>query len=91
MKNETIAKGNYEAYLRSEKYSLFDAYDRPSTHKEAAWDYCKDLCAQYDGYGLKVISKNTFIFTAGFLFLSTSGKQMFMFITPNYNRVCEVG
>ena len=90
MKNETIAKGNYEAYLRSEKYSLFDAYDRPSIHKERAWLYCRDLCAQCNGYGLKVISKNTFIFTAGFLFLSPSGKQMFMFITPNYNRVCEV-
>lgn len=91
MKNETIAKGNYEAYLRSEKYSLSDAYDRPSTRKEAAWEYCRNLCAQYEGWGLKVISKNTFIFTAGFLFLSTSGKEKFMYITPSYNHVCDVG
>lgn len=91
MKNETIAKGNYEAYLRSEKYSLYDAYDKPSSRKEAAWEYCQNLCAKYDGWGLKVISRNCFIFTAGFLFLSTSGKEKFMYITPNYDRVCDVG
>lgn len=84
-------KANYENFLRSDMETLWDAYAKPSTRKEAAWEYCKNLCAKYEGYGLRVISKNTFMFTAGFLFLSTSGKEKFMYITPNYDRVCDVG
>ena len=91
MKNETIAKGAYERFLRSNMETLRDAYAKPSTRKEAAWEYCKELCAKYEGWGLRVISKNCFMFTAGFLFLSTSGKEKFMYITPEYDRVCDVG
>lgn len=91
MKNETIAKGNYERFLRSDMDDIYKAYAKPSKYKVSAWEDCKRLCAMYDGYGLRVISKNCFMFTAGFLFLTTSGKEKFMFITRDYNRMCDVG
>lgn len=91
MKNETIAKGNYERFLRSDMDDIYKAYAKPSKYKVSAWEDCKNLCAKYEGWGLKVISKNCFMFTAGFLFLTTSGKEKFMYITRDYNRICDVG
>ena len=83
------AKANVNAYLNSTMFHLLDAYQRFSQNKANAWDYCESLMAKKNGHDLKVISKNTFIFTAGFLF-EEDGKEMFMFITPNYDQAVEM-
>ncbi len=67
-------------------HSIYEAYGRPSDRKEAAWEHCQRLCREHSGRGLKVISKNTSFFTAGFVY-EEEGQPMFMYITANYN-VC---
>ena len=63
-----VARGNINRYDNSKLYTLYHAYTRPSTAKERAWNYCIELMEKYNGYGLKVLSYNTFMFTAAFLF-----------------------
>lgn len=86
---ERMAKANIESYKRSRMYDLSDAYGRYSTAKAQAWRYCEDRCEQYSGDCLKVISKNTFIFTAGFTFIDGNGKRKFYYITPSYDSIVE--
>ncbi len=83
---ERLAQANIPRYEKSSWYGLADAYGRYSYNKERAWQYCKNLMEKKDGYGLKIISKNTFIFTAGFEFTDPeTGVVKFMYITPTYD------
>ena len=76
-------------YNRSNAYSLDDVYKSHSSAKARAWRYCLNLCEEKHGRGLKVISHNVDIFTAGFVFTDPiDGDERFMFITPHYD--CEV-
>lgn len=87
--NEKRAIANYNFYKRSEKYNLFDAYEKPSRKKYIAWKYCEELAKKKHGKNLRVINFNTFIFTAGFEYKS-KGKNMFMYITPSNDTAVEV-
>lgn len=92
MKNqERTAIQNYNNWKRSAYENIWQAYEKPSYNKEKAWSYCKELCRRYAGFGLKVISKNTFVFTAGFEFVDLeTGVLRFMYITPSYNTAVDV-
>ena len=79
----------YESYRNSYMYDLWDAYDRFSHAKRNAWEYCKNLCEEKNGHGLKIISKNTFQFTAGFEY-EENGKNMFMYITASSDTPAEI-
>lgn len=83
------ALGHYEMYLRSSHTSLRDAYGSYSRAKEDAWEYCKELMNKKNGYGLKVITANSFMFTAGFLFVE-DGTEKFMYITKSKDIAVEV-
>ena len=61
-------KSFQDAYLSSTDNSLFDAYDNVSKAKWKAWEHCEAVCKEHDGWDLKVISHNSFQFTAGFEF-----------------------
>ena len=79
------AIANFPRYINSNYHSIFDVYSKPSRDKLKAWEHCKNLCNTFDGYNLKVISKNTWKFTAGFEYIEEdSGQERFMFISPNY-------
>ena len=54
-------------YERSTMYSLSDAYKKPSDRKMQADRYCQGLCRKEQGYAYKIISANTFSFTAAWL------------------------
>ena len=84
---EAIARSAYNRYRElGEHRAIYDVYSSYSYKKLRAWDYCKDLCARHEGWGLKVISHNTFIFTAGFYFTDKdTGVLRFMYITPSYD------
>ena len=84
-----VARGNINRYKASELYSLNHAYNRPSIRKENAWIYCVNLMIDKCGYGLKVLSYNTFMFTAAFLFRDENGVENMMYITPNYDIAIE--
>lgn len=79
----------YNRYNQSTMYSLDDAYDSYSGAKARAWIYCRDLCEGKNGHALKVISKNTSQFTAGFVY-EENGKEMFMYITAASDTAAEI-
>ena len=85
-RSELTAKSNIKAWERSDMTSLFDAYGRFSSKKSQAWEYCKELCYQYHGENLKIVSHNSFIFTAGFIYSDKdTGVVKYMHITPSSN------
>ena len=87
---EKSAKEHYQMYLRSEWKNIFQAYGKPSMKKIEAFEYCENLCKKHDGHGLKIITRNTDKFTAGFEY-KENGIPMFMYITPSYDVEIEVG
>ncbi len=88
-RDRRVAMSHYEDYKKSTAHSLRDVYGRFSAAKENAWRYCEDLMQMFDGYGLKVIASNGYMFTAGFMF-EEDGKTMFMYITPSRDVAIEV-
>lgn len=83
------ALSHYDRYERSSDYSLNSAYGKYSSAKAQAWKYCEELMQEHNGWGLKVISHNTHMFTAGFMF-EQDGKEMFMYISPSKDIAVEV-
>ena len=79
------AQASYEAYRNSKMSDLSDAYKDWSTEKARAWRYCEELCEKRNGFGLKVISKNSYMFTAGFEYVDEDGCVRFEYITPSYD------
>ena len=79
----------YMRYLLSDKHNLYEAYDSFSSKKAEACEYCKKLCSEKNGRGLKVIGANTSFFSAGFLF-EENGRKKLMYITKGYNRVIDI-
>ena len=84
---ERQARKALETYENGKVYSsIWNAYNKPSSAKESAWEYCRMLCTRKNGWGLSVIGKNTCIFTAGFRFTDQeTGVEKFMYITPSYD------
>lgn len=84
---ENRARANIRAWRNSKYTDLHSAYGKYSSKKQNAWEYCEDLCEKKNGEGLKVISRNSHIFTAGFVYPDpTTGELMFMYITPSYDQ-----
>ena len=72
----------YNNYLRSTATTLRDVYSSYSYAKEKAYNYCRSLCADYDGYDFKIIGHNCHVFSAGFTF-SDGMNEYLMYITPS--------
>lgn len=64
--NSKLGQHFVEAYNWSTRYTLEDAYIRPSTAKQAAFERCRRVCEAENGYRLKVISANCQTFTVAF-------------------------
>lgn len=79
----------YQAYLRSEKYDIYDAYRMPSIAKREAWSRCLDMCKRDGGYDIKIIRKNTFAFSVGYL-SRVGGYTTFTYITRDNIRTATV-
>ena len=77
------AENAYDRYLASDMDTLYKAYGRISAKKQQAWEDCLVLCREYGGTDLKVITYNTYVFTAGFVYTDEEGDRMFMYITPS--------
>lgn len=89
-RNEMMMKANVKAYDDSTDYTIFHAYNKPSPRKVGAFEHCAEIMHRYDGYGLKVVRHNCFVFSAGFLFVDPeTGVIMFGYITPSNVYFCE--
>ena len=85
-REEKIASGNILQWERSRMSDLSDAYGRFSSAKYRAWRYCEQLCNSLNGKELKIVSHNSFIFTAGFIYSDKdTGVVKYMHITPSSN------
>ena len=89
--NTATLKRAYQDYCGSSHRTLSDVYGRYSTAKDNAYTYCVDFMEKFNGNDLRIISYNTFMFSAGFTFEvldSETGevKRAFCYITPAYDR-----
>lgn len=85
------ARKHYEAWKRSEDYALDFAYERYSYGKLSAWRYCESKARELNGTGLKVITHNCMVFTAGFeYFDEREGACMFYYISPSFDCAVEI-
>lgn len=85
------AKKHYEAWQLSEDYALEFAYGRYSENKACAWRHCRVKQKEMNGTGLKVITHNRMIFTAGFeYFDEITGVCMFYYISPTFECAIEI-
>ena len=90
-RQQKTALSNIKAWSNSTASQLHDVYGRYSHNKVKAFKHCEYLCRLYDGSDLKIISHNTFIFTAGFQFIDKdTGVIKFMYITPSYNTIIDM-
>lgn len=88
---ERAALNQYPYYQQSNATELCDVYDSYSIAKARAYSYCVRLMQEHDGWGLRIISHNVFMFTAGFLFRDhETGALKFMYITKSYDTAVEV-
>ena len=77
-----------EMYERSTARSLADVYGNYSRAKADAFNYCRRLMAEHNGEDLRILSHNTFIFTAAFMMWSDeTGEPLLMYITPSRNKI----
>ena len=87
---EKIAKANINRYINSTDYTLAHVYGKYSIAKAHAFEYCENLMRKLNGWGLKILSHNTFMFTAGFLYNDPdNGNIKFMYITPSYDTATD--
>lgn len=56
-----------EAYKRSTKHTLKDAYAKPSAVKQAAFERCQQQCKAENGDRLRIISAGIQAFTVAFI------------------------
>ena len=84
LQNTKTLKQAYKNYMQSSNYDLNNIYKSYSYEKTRAFDYCKTLKEKYNGNDLKIISGNTFTFSAGFTYHNEQdNKKIFCYITKN--------
>lgn len=82
-------QGAINSHKMSNTYSLSDCYNSYSYAKERAYNYCRNLYNEYNGYDFKIISYNTNQFSVGF-YCDFDDKTNFVYITKSYDRMCAV-
>ena len=82
---ERQAKNHYKEWKRSGDYALVSVYGSYSAKKARAWRYCQGKATELNGYELKAISHNPWVFTAGFEYYDEKTQTVkFYYITPSY-------
>ena len=77
-----------EMYENSSARTLADVYGRYSAKKAEAFASCQRLMAEHNGEDLRILSSNTFIFTAAFTMWSEeTGEALLMYITPSRDKI----
>ena len=83
------AESALKSFYNSNMETIFKAYKSPSKAKQKAFYHCVNTCAKYNGYNLRVISKNTNFFTCGFLFMDENKTEYFYYITSCYETIIK--
>jgi hypothetical protein len=78
-------KRAFEDWKKSNDTELWHVYGRFSYAKNRAFEYCEHQKQMFSGYGLKIISHNTFSFSVGFIGI-IDNKEAFIYITKDNDR-----
>lgn len=73
-------QGLWEQYKRATKSNLHECYARPSEAKVQAFNGIMRWCFLLDGWGIRIPSYNTMMFTMAFLY-KNNGKTMLHYET----------
>lgn len=69
-------------YKNSDTYSIYEAYERPSYNKERTFEVILREMDEKNGYGMRILSKNTFVYTCAYRF-EENGKEYLRYHTPS--------
>lgn len=79
-----------EAHKRAIYTTLSHAYAKASPAKWDAFNYCKSKQKELEGFNFRIVSYNTFCFTAAFQFIDKeTGVLRLYYITRDYDYVCD--
>lgn len=68
---------------------IYKAYGRPSLKKVQAWERCRRICEELDGYDMRIAGKGAYSFSVVFKFFDKENyKQGYAYITKDYDRFC---
>ena len=91
-KDQRIARARVkdaEEYPFRTYADIFDAYERPSKDKIAAWERCQRLCSELDGFDICILARNTMQFSVVFKFNDDlTGQLGYAYVTKDYDRFC---
>lgn len=79
----------FDSYLKSSDYCLGCVYERWSSKKYEAWNHCLEVMREKDGYDIRILSANRYMFTVGFRF-KRDNKTYLMHITKYQEEEFEV-
>lgn len=79
-----------ESYEKSQISNIWQAYKQPSHNKQTAFAFCLQLMRKYNGYGMKILGYNSYIFSAAFRFEDENGVDCLAYITPIQDRFFEI-
>lgn len=80
-----------EAYYKSTKHTLKDAYTKPSAAKQAAFKRCQQKCEAENGDRLRVIGATYQSFTVAFEVTTTLGATELRVITRTHDYLITFG
>ena len=55
-------------HLLSNRYTLSDAYKKPSKDKIEAYNDCRKTFEEKNGYKFKIIARNMYVFSIGYFY-----------------------
>ena len=86
-------RGQYyvNAYYKSTKHTLKDAYAKPSQVKQEAFKRCQQRCAAENGDHLKIISAGMQLFAVAFEVTTTLGATELRVITKEHDYLITFG
>lgn len=87
-KSKAVKKA-FNEHQKSIKFALTDCYKNPSSNKFIALAKCHEFMRHYDGFDLRIISFNSFVFTVGF-FGYINNELNFFYITSDKIRFTKV-
>lgn len=86
-RDSRIAREHYDLWERSTATELYHVYGRYSEYKISAMQYCRDMCRNFDGHFVRILSHNSNVFSVGFIFQDAE-HTYFAYITRDYDRYC---
>lgn len=72
-------------YLYSNDFSLFHVYKNPSQSKRHAYYECRAKCVDMGGWGFKILSFNSQVFTCGWLYSDKETGVIMLNVETAYN------